>query len=160
VLGRDILPTDKDLKLVLSHETTPEVLGITERFFLALSKVPCYKERVQALHIKQHAEVSFESLNKRTSRLASAYAEVTHSDKFRRVLEVVLAVGNFMNGTGFRGGAYGFNLSLLTKLRDTRGERGVSLLEYIVHFLSAKYPETLQLAEDWPSLADAVRRKG
>jgi hypothetical protein len=144
---------------VREYTSTPEVLGLTERFFLSLTRVPCYAERVQALFIKPHAEASFESLIRRTRKLIAAYREVIGSAKFHRILEVVLAVGNFMNGTSFRGGAYGFSLTLLTKLKDTRGEGGVNLLEYIVRFLRTKDPETLQLAEDWPNLQEAQRCK-
>ena len=52
--------------------------------------------------------------------LKRACAEVMDNDEFARVLEIVLALGNFLNGTSFRGQAYGFKLAVLTKLADTK----------------------------------------
>lgn len=43
--------------------------------------------------------------------------EVKQSGKFKKVLEVVLALGNYLNGGSFRGAAYGFKLDVLNKLR-------------------------------------------
>jgi cytokinesis protein len=114
---------------------------------------------VRALTIKHAAEASFDSLLKNSRVLTEAHEEVMQSLKFRKVLEVVLAVGNFMNGTGFRGGAYGFNLSLLNKLKDTRGEGGTNLLEFIGNSLRNADSDAVDLAEDWPSLKEAVRCK-
>jgi hypothetical protein len=46
--------------------------------------------------------------------------EVKQSPKFKKVLEVVLALGNYLNGGSFRGAAYGFKLDALNKLRYAR----------------------------------------
>jgi hypothetical protein len=47
----------------------------------------------------------------------AACDEVKKSTKFKKVLEVVLALGNYLNGGSFRGAAYGFKLDALNKLR-------------------------------------------
>ena len=49
--------------------------------------------------------------------MLEACEEVQKSKKFRGVLEVVLAVGNYINGGTHRGAAYGFKLDALTKLQ-------------------------------------------
>ncbi len=48
-----------------------------------------------------------------------ASREVTRSKCLTQVLEVVLAFGNFMN-KGQRGNAYGFKVSSLNKIIDTK----------------------------------------
>ncbi len=48
-----------------------------------------------------------------------ASREVTRSKRLTQVLEVVLAFGNFMN-KGQRGNAYGFKVSSLNKIIDTK----------------------------------------
>lgn len=111
------------------------------------------------MNIQHSAEANFEALDRRSRLLTEAHNDVHDSLKFRKILEVVLAVGNFMNGTGFRGGAYGFSVSLLTKLKDTRGEGGVNLLDFIVNFLRSQESDAVELAEDWPNLKEAVRSK-
>lgn len=53
------------------------------------------------------------------SALAKASKEILHSRNLKQLLEVVLAFGNFMN-KGQRGNAYGFKVSSLNKIADTK----------------------------------------
>lgn len=51
--------------------------------------------------------------------LSKASKEVLHSQNLKKLLEVVLAFGNYMN-KGQRGNAYGFKVSSLNKIADTK----------------------------------------
>lgn len=51
--------------------------------------------------------------------LSKASKEVLQSRNLRQLLEVVLAFGNYMN-KGQRGNAYGFKVSSLNKIADTK----------------------------------------
>ncbi len=51
--------------------------------------------------------------------LSKASKEVLHSRNLKQLLEVVLAFGNYMN-KGQRGNAYGFKISSLNKIADTK----------------------------------------
>lgn len=53
------------------------------------------------------------------SALSLASKEVVQSKALRELLEVVLAFGNYMN-KGQRGNAYGFKVSSLNKIADTK----------------------------------------
>lgn len=53
------------------------------------------------------------------SALTKASKEVLHSRNLKQLLEVVLAFGNYMN-KGQRGNAYGFKVSSLNKIADTK----------------------------------------
>lgn len=53
------------------------------------------------------------------SALCLASKEVVQSKALRELLEVVLAFGNYMN-KGQRGNAYGFKVSSLNKIADTK----------------------------------------
>lgn len=53
------------------------------------------------------------------SALSLASREVVQSEALRQLLEVVLAFGNYMN-KGQRGNAYGFKMSSLNKIADTK----------------------------------------
>ena len=48
-----------------------------------------------------------------------ASKEVTNSQRLKRVFELVLAMGNYMNH-GKRGDAFGFKIASLSKLADTK----------------------------------------
>jgi hypothetical protein len=45
----------------------------------------------------------------------SACDEAMQSKRFLKILEIVLAVGNYLNGSTFRGGAWGYKIEVLTK---------------------------------------------
>lgn len=51
--------------------------------------------------------------------LTKASKEILHSKNLKQLLEVVLAFGNYMN-KGQRGNAYGFKVSSLNKIADTK----------------------------------------
>lgn len=53
------------------------------------------------------------------SALTKASKEILHSRNLKQLLEVVLAFGNYMN-KGQRGNAYGFKVSSLNKIADTK----------------------------------------
>ena len=55
------------------------------------------------------------------------------------VLATVLALGNHLNGSTARGGAYGFKLNTLTKLINTKTtDNKMNLLHYLIEILMAQ----------------------
>lgn len=53
-----------------------------------------------------------------------------------RTVQLTLAVGNTMNGTSVRGGAYGFRLDVLSKLNDVKA--GSRLRGTLLNFIAAQ----------------------
>ena len=90
--------------------------------------------------------------------MLAACDEVKKSTKFKKVLEVVLALGNYLNGGSFRGAAYGFKLDALNKLRDTKSADGdTTLLHYLVKLVNKKYPEAVHWGRDLKHVPIAAR---
>ena len=46
----------------------------------------------------------------------AATKKLKSSHKFKKVLEVILGIGNYLNAQNNRGGAYGFSLQSLRKV--------------------------------------------
>ena len=65
--------------------------------------------------------------------------ELLGSQKLTKILEIVLAFGNYMN-RGRMGNAVGFRLASLNKITDTKSSswEGMTLLHYLVKTLSEK----------------------
>jgi dishevelled associated activator of morphogenesis len=61
------------------------------------------------------------------------------SQSLRRILEIILALGNFMN-RGQRGNASGFRIGSLANLMDTKSStsKHVTLLHYLVDLVEKK----------------------
>lgn len=68
-----------------------------------------------------------------------ASEEVLKSKKLRKMLELVLAFGNYMN-RGQRGNAVGFKIGSLGKIHDTKSsvEKRTTLLHYLVDIVERK----------------------
>jgi len=89
-----------------------------------------------------------------------AVSEVHKSDKFKKLLEFVLAVGNYLNGGTARGQAYGFKLEALKKLRDTKtADNQSTLLHYLVQLVDSKNPEVSNFPKDLKHVVAAARGK-
>lgn len=75
----------------------------------------------------------------RIKSVMEASREVARSRRLRRLLELVLALGNYMN-RGARGNASGFRLTSLNRLADTKSSavKGTTLLHYLVEILEKK----------------------
>lgn len=73
----------------------------------------------------------------------SGSASVKSSQKLRKILEIILAFGNYLNSSK-RGPAYGFKLQSLDTLLDTKSaDKRICLLHYITSTIRQKFPELL-----------------
>lgn len=68
-----------------------------------------------------------------TADILEACKQLQLSKRIRKLLEIVLAFGNYMN-KGNRGNAFGFKISSLSKIQDTKSsaDREITLLHYLV----------------------------
>ena len=65
--------------------------------------------------------------------LEQACEQLKSSRSLVKILEMVLAVGNHLNGGSFRGAARGFKLDALLKLMDVKGcNKKTTLLHFVV----------------------------
>ena len=81
------------------------------------------------------------------------------SRKLGKTLELILSVGNYMNGDSFRGNAFGFSIDTLTKLGDTKSSTNskISFLHFIAKTIENKLPTCKGILEDLPSLEKAMK---
>jgi hypothetical protein len=83
---------------------------------------------------------------------------VKNSKRLRRTLEVVLAIGNYLNGSTFRGGAYGFKLDALLKLFEIKTNTNKeTVVHYIAELAERKFPEVASLSQDFPHLESSTK---
>ena len=88
--------------------------------------------------------------------MSEAIKEVKTSKKFRKWLEYVLAMGNYINGQGKRGGVWGFKLDTLEKIDRHRGNDGkTSILTYLVKYVEKQDPDLLNLLSEFSNVEKA-----
>ncbi|KAI9139325.1 formin homology 2 domain-containing protein [Paraphysoderma sedebokerense] len=136
------IPTDDEIAMLQPFEAEYQNLGSAEKFFFDISKITKYEQRLKALFFYCSFDEYIDDIRHMVETLGSASKEVKNSEKFKQVLSVILALGNYMN-TGNRGGAYGFKLDSILKLADTKStitNRKHTLLHYLTEVVAKKFP--------------------
>ncbi|RHZ19852.1 hypothetical protein DYB37_005098 [Aphanomyces astaci] len=141
-----------------SYEGDATLLGETEKFFLAVLDIPRLAQRLRAVHTT-HIHLSREDdVRAKVKVLEKAVGELTTSHHTVAVLEVVLAVGNYLNGGTPRGGVWGFKLDILPKLAQVKSTSSTSksLLHVIADLVAAKAPHANGFYDALPSMEAAA----
>lgn len=124
------------------------------------SRIHHYEQRLKSLHYKKRFNITLNDLFPRINNIMEASREVSRSRRLRKLLEIVLALGNYMN-RGARGNAFGFRLQSLNKLADTKTSsakaKGTTLLHYLVQIIESKHKDILRLEEDMPHIKEASK---
>ena len=55
--------------------------------------------------------------------LVSACENLANAKLFRQLLNIILMMGNYMNGTNYAGGAYGFKIASINRVRGRSGSQ-------------------------------------
>jgi len=147
-LSKYIYATDEELKELNKAET----------FLLNLLRIPKCFERLKAIQYKTQFNERINDIKPDILIIITACKELKHSPKLSKMLEIILSIGNYMNGDSFRGGAFGFNIDLLTKLQDVKStDSKTTLVNYLVKTIQKHYPELMKLGEDLQTLEKAKR---
>ena len=98
-----------------------------------MHRIPRYEQRLKAIYFIRKINERFLFIEPRIASVSQASGEMTASKGLKRILELALALGNYMN-RGMRGGAIGFRLKSLLTIVDTKSstEKAYTLLNYLV----------------------------
>jgi hypothetical protein len=108
-------------------------LAKADQYFSAIMTIPRIRERLDCMQYRRKLDLEVAELRPELGILRDAARELKASARFKQVLQVgsmlpnnevaflihhqgVLAIGNALNGSTFRGGAQGFQLESLLKV--------------------------------------------
>ncbi|ENN75324.1 hypothetical protein D910_06612 [Dendroctonus ponderosae] len=138
----EVRASSEELALINEHlKTRPDVpLDKPEQFLHDLSQIANFAERIACLTFQVEFEDSITTISHTLDNFQSTCEFLTKSPELRRVLALVLTLGNYMNGGNVaRGQADGFGLDVLSRLRDVKGaQAGVTLLHFVVSTYAKK----------------------
>lgn len=138
------LPTEAEVKLLRQYERERkplEDLSDEDRFMMHFSKVERLSQRMTIMTFMGNFSENLQLLTPQLNAVIAASASVKSSPKLKQMLEIILALGNYMNSSK-RGSVYGFKLQSLDLLQDTKStDRKMTLLNYIALIGKEKYPE-------------------
>uniref|UniRef100_A0A8C2D4E3 Formin-like 3 n=1 Tax=Cyprinus carpio TaxID=7962 RepID=A0A8C2D4E3_CYPCA len=138
------LPTEAESKLLRQYERERrplDQLAEEDRFMLLFSKIERLTQRMSIITFVGNFSDNVNMLTPQLNAIIAASASVKSSPKLKKILEIILALGNYMNSSK-RGSVYGFKLQSLDLLLDTKStDRKMTLLHYIALVVKEKYPE-------------------
>ena len=100
------VPMKSEVDELQIHLHEIEKFSRADKFVWCMSQVPRYHERLRALHFKKTFDERMGEICPQIQDILAACHELMLSGRLQKVLEVVLALGNFMN-KGSRGNASG-----------------------------------------------------
>ncbi|XP_054614628.1 formin-like protein 1 [Dunckerocampus dactyliophorus] len=138
------IPSDFEMKLLLNYENDGrplDELTDEDRFILHFGKIPRLSQRINTLTFMGNFPESVKRLQPQLNSIIAASMSIKSSAKLKKILEIVLAFGNYMNSSK-RGAAYGFRLQSLDLLLETKStDRSQTLLHFITNIILDKYPD-------------------
>jgi hypothetical protein len=159
---KPLIPDSDVMESILTYSGPIELLGIAEQFIKCIYEVPRLSTRLESMVFRLRYYQDIGEVQMDLQSLVSATEQVKKSEKFCRILQVILVIGNYLNGTSFRGNATGFKIDSLLCIKDTK-PAGIdakyypSLLHYIAKCLREQFPESLDFLQDMPDVPHAAR---
>jgi len=155
---KQFVPTHEEIESIKPF-CKCENLGLAEKYFLEVSPISRLDARLESLYIKQSFRTRLEPLKEKSNAIWNAIQEMRASKKLKTIFEVVLAIGNYINGSTHRGGAYGFKIESLVKMAEIKQNRDPkqSLYHYIITFVEKKKIDAVDIHCDFPHLEMATR---
>lgn len=123
VILRACVPTpeeESEIEIFKADGADIHKVGKPEAFQLEVGALPFVRERIDVMCWLHEYREKMAGLEPDVEAVTAALKNMKESESFSELLKIVLAVGNYMNGGSFRGGAAGFKLDALNKLADVR----------------------------------------
>uniref|UniRef100_A0A4W6G1D8 Formin-like 2b n=1 Tax=Lates calcarifer TaxID=8187 RepID=A0A4W6G1D8_LATCA len=137
------LPTEAEVKLLRQYERDRkplESLSDEDRFMMQFSRIERLSQRMSIMTFMGNFTDNVQMLTPQLHAIIAASVSIKSSQKLKKILEIILALGNYMNSSK-RGAVYGFKLQSLDLLLETKStDRKQTLLNYIANVVREKYP--------------------
>jgi hypothetical protein len=150
-----LIPNQDELAKLSEHAHEYDRLGEAEQFMFHLAKIERYQTRLRLMAFMSTFDEMYGVVQPKVESVLNASLELFRSTRLKKVFEVVLAFGNYMNSSR-RGMTTGFRPETLGKLADTKSNnRKMTLLHYIVRVVEAVFPHAATFYEDLNSVEAA-----
>ncbi|EFA84011.1 actin binding protein [Heterostelium album PN500] len=133
------VPSKEDIDALKDFQGDVTLLGAAEQYMLQIMNIPKLEAKLKAHLFKLKLPSLLEDLTPDIRAVRHASMEVKQSKKLQEIMRYLLGVGNYINGSTTRGGAFGFKLDTLNKLRDAKSNDGrMSLIHYMAKLIQDK----------------------
>eukprot|EP00795_Rhopilema_esculentum_P009303 gene9303-17001_t len=152
-------PERPEIESFNSFSGDAKSLSTSDAFTAKMLSVPKYNERLRAMLFKARFYDRIDEIRPDIDSVSKASEEVKSSKLLMKILEIVLATGNYMNqGNTSMSGASGFKISFLTKLISTKtSDNKSTLLHVIVNSIKNNKSELLDVKDELPNVPQAAK---
>ncbi|XP_044034355.1 delphilin isoform X2 [Siniperca chuatsi] len=152
-------PDDDEVKQYEQFEQDPAKLSEPDQFIFQMLMVPEYKTRLRSLHFKTTLQERTEEMKIAYDYIYKASVELRSSKKLAKILEFVLAMGNYLNnGQPKSHRTTSFKINFLTELSTTKTVDGKStFLHILAKSLCQHFPELLNFSRDLTTVPLAAK---
>ncbi|XP_012501239.1 PREDICTED: protein diaphanous homolog 1 [Propithecus coquereli] len=152
------MPEPEQLKMLSELKDEYDDLAESEQFGVVMGTVPRLRPRLNAILFKLQFSEQVENIKPEIVSVTAACEELRKSESFASLLEITLLVGNYMNAGSRNAGAFGFNISFLCKLRDTKStDQKMTLLHFLAELCENDYPDVLKFPDELTHVEKASR---
>ncbi|XP_030627945.1 protein diaphanous homolog 3-like [Chanos chanos] len=152
------LPEQVQLNALVKYKCEYANLCEPEQFGVVMSSVKRLRPRLNSILFKLQFDEQVNNIRPDIMAVNAACEEVRKSKSFSRLLELVLLMGNYMNAGSRNAQSYGFDLSSLCKLKDTKStDQKSTLLHFLAELCEEKYPDVLKFIDDLEHVDRASR---
>ncbi|XP_049321704.1 protein diaphanous homolog 3 isoform X2 [Astyanax mexicanus] len=152
------LPEQEQLNALAKYKNEYARLSEPEQFGIVISDVKRLRPRLNSILFKLQFEEQVSHLRPDILAVNTACDEVRKSKPFSKLLELVLLMGNYMNTGSRNAQSFGFDLSSLCKLKDTKSaDQKTTLLHFLAEMCEEKYPDVLRFVDDLQHVDRASR---
>uniref|UniRef100_A0A3B3ZGT1 Uncharacterized protein n=1 Tax=Periophthalmus magnuspinnatus TaxID=409849 RepID=A0A3B3ZGT1_9GOBI len=152
------LPSPEQLSVLAEMKDEYDDLAESEQFGVVMSSVKKLTPRLQAILFKLQFEEQLNNIKPDVVSVTAACEELTKSQSFSQLLQIILLMGNFMNAGSRNGKAFGFSISYLCKLRDTKStDLKMTLLHFLAEVCQEQYPEVMSFPDELIHVEKASR---
>ncbi|XP_074924106.1 protein diaphanous homolog 1-like isoform X2 [Chelonoidis abingdonii] len=152
------MPEPEQLKMLSELGDEYNELAESEQFGVVISSVSRLRPRLNSILFKLQFNEQVENIKPEIVSVTAACEEVRKSKSFSSLLEITLLVGNFMNAGSRNAGAFGFNISFLCKLRDTKStDQKLTLLHFLAELCEQQYPDVMKFPDELIHVEKASR---
>jgi len=154
-----ILPATDEIEMIRNFDGDTTKLGNAEKFYKELITLSDFKLRLETMIVQTEFESIEVEIATNLTFYAKAIKETMGSESLETFLRLVLRLGNFMNTGKYAGNAQGFKISSLTKLMDTRANKGrVTLLHYTVEEIIKQDEHVLDFVQSLSPVLGTISR--
>ncbi|XP_016417016.1 protein diaphanous homolog 1-like [Sinocyclocheilus rhinocerous] len=144
-----LLPEQEQLNSLSEMKDEYEELAESEQFGVVISSVKRLKPRLSSILFKLQFDEQVNNIKPDLVAVKAACEELQKSESFAKLLEITLLLGNFMNAGSRNAKAFGFSISYMCKLRDTKSaDQKQTLLHFLVEMCQEQYPEVMNFSEE------------